>query len=406
MAKVSVVVPVYNVEQFLAHSLDSLRRQTCADIEIICVNDGSCDRSRDILSSAQLVDDRIRTIDQPNSGVSAARNAGIAAATGQVIMFVDADDMLEPKACATVLEAFTRYNPDIVTFGASVFPSTSSTQWFDRVLSPRDITYKQYNPALLFKESSYPFIWHTAVSRNFLHRTGIRFDDSVKFGEDVLFYFEAYPLSRCAVLLSERLYTYRTHRSGSLMRTREDDVILKLREHQIVTRRILSHWEQQGWLQQSAPLIAEWTIDYLVLDLDGRPDWVRARIAPGIHCLFMDFFSDPAIRRLLPMAHQMIIKQVCSPLYSGSIDLIRILAFQNQIRGSAGVVELIARLIRDSRPLGFIKEALRRILPPPAAHVRDTFTTVQEITDDGIRRSLATHLLRLEANSRSRSQAS
>ena len=85
MAKLSVVVPVYNVEDYVGECLESICEQDYKDLEIICVNDGSTDGSRDVLAKWQEHDGRIAIVDQPNSGPSAARNLGIALATGDYL---------------------------------------------------------------------------------------------------------------------------------------------------------------------------------------------------------------------------------------------------------------------------------------------------------------------------------
>ena len=92
--KVSIIVPVYNVEKYLARCLDSIMAQTEHDIEIICVNDGSTDSSASILDAYAAKDSRIRIRTQPNGGLSAARNAGLDIATGDWVMFVDSDDWI------------------------------------------------------------------------------------------------------------------------------------------------------------------------------------------------------------------------------------------------------------------------------------------------------------------------
>ena len=92
MTKVSIIVPVYNVEKYLKRCLESLVNQTLKDIEIICVNDGSTDGSLAILNEYVRNDDRIVVINQENSGQSVARNRGIDVAKGEYIGFVDSDD--------------------------------------------------------------------------------------------------------------------------------------------------------------------------------------------------------------------------------------------------------------------------------------------------------------------------
>ena len=97
MVKVSVVIPVYNVEKYLAQGIESVRRQTLEDIEIILVNDGSTDGSLKVCREHAAMDSRITVIDKPNGGVSSARNAGLDAASGEFVGFIDPDDWVEPE---------------------------------------------------------------------------------------------------------------------------------------------------------------------------------------------------------------------------------------------------------------------------------------------------------------------
>lgn len=96
MTKVSVIIPVYNVEKYLRQCLDSVVNQTLKDIEIICINDGSPDNSLEILQEYAKNDERIRIINKSNGGPSSARNAGLEVAQGEFIGFVDSDDYIEP----------------------------------------------------------------------------------------------------------------------------------------------------------------------------------------------------------------------------------------------------------------------------------------------------------------------
>lgn len=100
----SIIIPVYNVERYLARCLDSVQNQTVRDIEIICVNDGSTDSSAKILDDYAKRDSRIKIITQENGGLSAARNSGLDVFTGDWVTFVDSDDWLPPYA----IEAFLR----------------------------------------------------------------------------------------------------------------------------------------------------------------------------------------------------------------------------------------------------------------------------------------------------------
>ena len=144
----SIIVPVYNVEGYLDACLDSLQAQTFSDIEMVCVNDGSPDGSREILAKRQKEDARIVIVDKPNGGLSSARNAGINAACGTYIGFLDADDRFTPNACQRIAEVFAETDADVVTFGGYCNPAEAATPWITLKLSPRDVVYDGFQPAL------------------------------------------------------------------------------------------------------------------------------------------------------------------------------------------------------------------------------------------------------------------
>lgn len=114
---ISIIVPVYNSAPYLKRALDSIRRQSMKHYEVILINDGSTDSSRDILLSYCRKDARFRLIDQENSGVSAARNAGLKAARGEYIAFLDSDDFLAPFYLQRLYRAAVEFDADIVCCG-------------------------------------------------------------------------------------------------------------------------------------------------------------------------------------------------------------------------------------------------------------------------------------------------
>ena len=170
--KISVVVPIYNVEEYLAWCLDSLLAQDMPDWEGVLVNDGSPDGSRDIAAAYCEKDARFTLVDKPNGGLSSARNAGIAASTAPIVAFLDSDDRLTPDACRVIVDAFEREGCDVLTFGANPYPLEAGYPWLNYVLSPRDVSFEGYSSDLLFKEASRPFAWRTACKCEFLLVTG------------------------------------------------------------------------------------------------------------------------------------------------------------------------------------------------------------------------------------------
>lgn len=112
MNQISVIIPVYNVEQYLTQCIESVLAQTHPDFEVILVDDGSNDQSGKICDAFALENDRVCVIHKANGGVSSARNEGIKAATGQYIMFVDGDDWIEPQALHTMLQHIQETDSD------------------------------------------------------------------------------------------------------------------------------------------------------------------------------------------------------------------------------------------------------------------------------------------------------
>jgi len=114
MPKISIIIPVYNLEQYIAKCVESCINQTFEDIEIICVNDGSKDQSLFLLKKMAVSDHRIRVIDTSNQGVVRARETGIAQATGEYITFIDGDDYISLAAMETLYRLAIQNDADIV----------------------------------------------------------------------------------------------------------------------------------------------------------------------------------------------------------------------------------------------------------------------------------------------------
>lgn len=118
MKKVSFIIPVYNAEKSIEKCINSIQKQSYKNIEIICIDDGSSDNSLLILRGLSQKDNRIKIISQANSGPFLARKAGILSATGDYIMFVDADDKLSNKNAASIIvERFNEKSTELLQFG-------------------------------------------------------------------------------------------------------------------------------------------------------------------------------------------------------------------------------------------------------------------------------------------------
>ena len=114
MQKITVIMPVYNVENYLAEAIESVINQTYKNLEIILIDDGSTDKSGNICDEYEKIDSRIKVIHQENKGLSGARNAGIEVATGNYIMFIDSDDIFPKDACEKMLNYIEEKDADYV----------------------------------------------------------------------------------------------------------------------------------------------------------------------------------------------------------------------------------------------------------------------------------------------------
>jgi glycosyltransferase involved in cell wall biosynthesis len=150
MPKISVILPVYNVERWLSRCLDSLLKQTFSDFELICVNDGSTDSSRRILAEYAAKDSRLRIIDQENRGLPAARNTGLASATGEYVYFLDSDDAIHPQLFEIALFYAQQQQADIVCFQTE---RSDGLSYNPEPLDPKTITFSlSDNPLYLCRK--------------------------------------------------------------------------------------------------------------------------------------------------------------------------------------------------------------------------------------------------------------
>ncbi len=184
MIKVSIIVPVYNVEKYLTECLNSLVGQTLKDIEIVAVNDGSKDNSLRILEEYAEKDKRIKIINQKNAGLSAARNRGVEAATGEFVAFIDSDDWVDLDFCEKLYTAATEEKADIAA-GELVWyenPQKNVKQiCYKRKLVCKGLKEKYYK---LLNGSAYCYVCNKIYRRETLIKSGVVFPEG-KVYEDM-----------------------------------------------------------------------------------------------------------------------------------------------------------------------------------------------------------------------------
>lgn len=221
---VSIIVPVYNVEQYLRECLDSLCKQTYKNLEIICIDDGSTDGSSSILREYAEKDERFVVITQSNAGQAAARNAGLKIASGEWIASVDSDDYVDISLIEKCIQ-HADSDIDVISFCARYFSDidniTLRGSWLEKPFSGKMKITETLIPKLL------SYFWDKLWRRDLIEKSGCYFPEGLIF-EDICFSRRVLSLADNVYFLQEKLYHYRK-RNGSTM-----DTVYKLNDSRIL----------------------------------------------------------------------------------------------------------------------------------------------------------------------------
>ena len=198
--KISVIVPVYNVEKYIYECLESIKKQTHTDFECILVDDGSTDSSGEICDKYAKIDNRFRVIHKPNGGLVSARKAGVSNALCQYVCFVDSDDFLTPSFIESFSDIIEKFSPDMIANncieaycdGQITKYTKSEACGFYAGKNLDDLkeklvydeTEKQFNTGVLF-----PSLWSKCIKTSMLLKQYVSADESISMGEDVMISF-------------------------------------------------------------------------------------------------------------------------------------------------------------------------------------------------------------------------
>lgn len=238
MAIFSVIVPVYRAEYTIERCVDSIRKQTIKDIEIILVDDGNVGKLREKCDELAEIDQRIKVIHQKNSGPSVARNAGLKIATGQWIAFCDADDEMVEDACEKYLEKATENNCDVVI--ADIYRVSNEqkhirlfdegTSWESKkdidALINLTMCY-QANPfakKVGISKFGYGGPWNKAIKLDLLKNNNIRFPENIRQYEDRLFNMHVFFHAKRIEYITVPVYKYYATKN-SLTRAKASDLL-------------------------------------------------------------------------------------------------------------------------------------------------------------------------------------
>jgi glycosyltransferase involved in cell wall biosynthesis len=219
--KVSIIVPIYNVEKYLRQCLDSIVGQTLADLEIILINDGSKDGSPDIMREYAARDRRVKIIDKPNEGYGRTMNRGIDAARGEYVGIVESDDWADPDMFEALYSLAARHDADVVKSNHFQFADAGGEKSKKIRMLPENDIGRVINP----KERSdifycQPCIWSAIYKRDFLNKRKIRFLESPGASyQDTGFNFKVWAMADRVWLTSDAFLHYRQHPSQSVSST-------------------------------------------------------------------------------------------------------------------------------------------------------------------------------------------
>lgn len=210
MKKITVIIPIYNAEKHLERCVNSVLSQTQTDLEIILIDDGSSDNSPMICDSYASNNDNVKVIHQKNAGVSAARNAGIEAATGKYIGFVDSDDWIESKMFEQLLSEAERTGSDVVMCDATTVYDDGRIQGdtITQLSENRVLKKSDFTPSLLLETagSAWRCIYKNDRYSDKLRKLPLAFPLGVKFSEDRIFNIYAFGQANRVAYIKESYY--------------------------------------------------------------------------------------------------------------------------------------------------------------------------------------------------------
>lgn len=212
LAKISIIMPIYNVEKYLTRSIESVINQTFSNFELILVNDGSTDRCREICYKYKNIDERIILIDKENGGVSSARNSGLDIAKGEYIYFIDSDDCIDEDAIEYLYKLSINYNADISCYKAKTYKNeilqTKLNLNEEIDIYDREDIIKEYAQNGKFLYS----VWNKLFKSKLF--TNVRFSQDIRYAEDALINYYLFSKSDRLVMSNLQKYNYYINENG------------------------------------------------------------------------------------------------------------------------------------------------------------------------------------------------
>ena len=271
MIKVSVIIPVYNAEQYLRQCLDSVLGQSLKEIEVICVDDGSTDSSLGILREYERKDRRLKILTQANSGPARARNNALTQAMGEYLVFLDADDWFEADFLEKMSVCIEKNKADICICKAQRFDSASGkalpSDWMLKTELVPDEAFSPEEAAQYIFQFTYGQVWDKLYRRSFLLESGILFPE-LRNSEDTAFAYTTLLSAGRIAVLPEVFVHYRVNVSSSVSSSIVNQPEAPYEAFRIIYEH-LEFMENKGLFRQS---FLNWAMEYLVWHVTNMPD--------------------------------------------------------------------------------------------------------------------------------------
>ena len=246
MPKISIIVPIYNVEKYLTNCIDSILNQTFKDFELILVNDGSTDNSLEICKHYKDIDDRICIIDKKNGGLSSARNAGLAFASGEYVGFCDPDDKINERMYELLYQSILENNSDCCVCSYKSFKTDSDIE--SSCSDKRNVLVFNGNEIIEYflgdGRNMLASVWTKLINRKLIEN--LRFNEAMAFGEDYCFSLETLlNCSKVTMLENCELYYYFLREDSAMKKVNSEKYYKLFVEKQRIFELCLSKYSDE-----------------------------------------------------------------------------------------------------------------------------------------------------------------
>lgn len=283
MIDISVIIPVYNTEEYLQRCIDSVIGQQAVTAEIILIDDGSTDSSGKICDEYAARHSKIKCLHTSNAGPSTAKNVGYDVAKGNYIAFIDSDDEIEPNMFSQMVMSGYQNNADIVCCNYIQVDENGNFSHTEHTGREYVLTQDEALKAILIKDKIYSQCWTKIYKRTTMQEHGVRNTEGLKTEEDFIYNIRAFACSKTVCIVDKPLYIY-THRSTSLSKD-------YYRNHisQYIDNRILRLELVNDIIHERFPHLQEYSTYHCIFyynELIGRI------------CLFPKMFNDPRVHKV------------------------------------------------------------------------------------------------------------